>query len=170
MEQHCVACNFAAIGCIDNRPQATAGMWTIEIPDHALGRCVERSRHRHPGEIVREAHKSVLALPLSVLGERDFIYTDRKAQARVKAGPGFFLGHLRVVTALEDNDLLAMFVRANTWVDDDALHDRQIAVMDAGDGERLGDSILRPIPLRSAEVQAFFAMVKEGMDAQEGWR
>lgn len=168
MQQHCVACNFVVIGCIDDSPQAFSGLWTIEVPDHALGRPVERIRCQHPGDIVREAHKSVLALPLSVLGKRDFVDPSRKSQARVRAGPGFFLGHLRLLSAIEDNDLLTLFVRANTWIDDNALHDKQIAVMDAGDGERLGDHILRPLPLRSAEGREFFAMVKEGVAEEPG--
>ena len=59
--QDCVAVNYILAGCIDNIIRVSEGMWTLEVPDHALGRAVERSRLLHPGDLIREAHQNLLA-------------------------------------------------------------------------------------------------------------
>jgi hypothetical protein len=64
---------------------AGEGLWTLEVPDHALGRAVERSGALHPGVIIREAHLNLLALPQSVAAST----SDESASGvLIKAGPG----------------------------------------------------------------------------------
>ena len=41
---------------------AAEGLWTMEVPDHALGRAIERSGNLLPDAIIREAHHNLLRL------------------------------------------------------------------------------------------------------------
>jgi hypothetical protein len=61
--QDCVTINYFLVGKIPGALELAEGLWTLEVPDHALGRAVERSRYLDPGVIIREAHLNLLELP-----------------------------------------------------------------------------------------------------------
>ena len=51
LAQDCVTVNYIMVGWLEGRPIMAEGGWTLEVPDHALGRAVERSgllRSRRP--------------------------------------------------------------------------------------------------------------------------
>ena len=63
LTQDCVSVNYVYVGVRDGCIFNGEGLWTLEVPDHALGRAVERSRMLTPETIIREAHRNVLAAP-----------------------------------------------------------------------------------------------------------
>jgi hypothetical protein len=146
LAQDCVTVNYVLIGCVDDRALVAEGLWTIEVPDHALGRAVERSRFLHPGTLIREAHLNLLDLPdTAILTLEDS--TDLKS-SYIKAGSGCFVGNLHVAEDASINYQLVAFVRVKTWLDENQLYEDQIVLSEKGEvGKRLGDGVLRPRPL-----------------------
>lgn len=150
--QDCVAVNYFVAGYIPGPPEQAGGvaegLWTLEVPDHALGRAVERSRFLHPGAIIREAHLNLLALPSSVINQRALGDPDQRGEL-VKAGPGAFVAHMRAAPDVSLGDAYGVHVRVRTWLDDDMLHENQIPLREKGEpGDQLGDGWLRPVPYR----------------------
>jgi hypothetical protein len=149
--QDCVAVNYFVAGYIPGPPQhfgVAEGLWTLEVPDHALGRAVERSRFLHPGAIIREAHLNLLALPSSVMNQFALGDPDQRGEL-VKAGPGAFVAHMRAAPDVSLGDAYAVHVRVSTWLADDMLHENQIPLREKGEpGDQLGDGWLRPVPYR----------------------
>jgi hypothetical protein len=151
LSQNCVTVNYIVIGCIAGAIQLAEGLWTIEVPDHALGRAVERSRLLHPGVLIREAHLNLLDLPATVLERADFT-DDESCGAYIKAGSGCFAGHFRIARDVSDNNQYCTSVRVKTWLDKDLLTERQIVLSEKAEaGKRLGDGWLLPHPLHNIE-------------------
>jgi hypothetical protein len=140
---HCIVAGFLpGSGSDPGKIGVTDGVWTIEVPDHALGRAVQRSRFLHPGVIIREAHTTLLDLPVTVLERTGF-----KKNVLVKAGAGCFGGYFSIGQEIQDGSLHTHF-RASTWLENDQLRKDQIPLCEKGvPGERLSDSWLRPFPL-----------------------
>ena len=44
LTQDCVSVNYSYVGVRDGLIYTGEGLWTLEVPDHALGRAVKRSR------------------------------------------------------------------------------------------------------------------------------
>src|SRR5262249_7856013 len=63
LSQNCVVVDHVVAGGLPTGIGAATGSWTLAVPDHALGRAVERSGMLHPGTIIREAHVNLLDLP-----------------------------------------------------------------------------------------------------------
>jgi hypothetical protein len=125
---------------------ATEGLWTLEIPDHALGRVVARARMT-PTEIVMEAHHNLLMLRTDQL-VRDGII-DAHRQFLVRAGPGGFVCNWVVAQDSSISKEFAAHVYASTWLADDMLNNNQILLVDDGlPGHRLRDCWLLPVPMR----------------------
>src|SRR5262249_27129367 len=59
LSQNCVTVNCIVAGALPGGIGIEVGLWTLGIPDHALGRAIERSRLLHPGTIIREAHTNL---------------------------------------------------------------------------------------------------------------
>jgi hypothetical protein len=151
LAQDCVTVDYVLIGCVDSMILTGSGLWTLEVPDHALGRAVERSRFLHPGAIIREAHLNLLDLPATVLNRTNFT-NNNSSGAYIKAGPGCFAGHFRLGEDASIENRLGAHVRVKTWLDADQLFERQIVLCEkAAPGKRLGDGWLRPSPLRRIE-------------------
>jgi hypothetical protein len=142
--QDCVTVDYVLIGAIrKDIAYIATGLWTLEVPDHALGRAVERSRLRDPGELIREAHLNLLDLP-ETLSPR--VGADRGTY--FKAGSGCFAGRLSIWPDVSTGELVAS-VRVNTWLNEDQLFDDQIVLSQKGEaGQRLGDGWFLPQPLR----------------------
>jgi hypothetical protein len=154
--QDCVTVNYIVAGNIPgfDRPATIGiaeGLWTLEVPDHALGRAVERSRFLHPGTIIREAHVNLLGLPsAAVSNER--VFDDDTLGFLIKAGPGCFVGHFHVNPDVSTGGEFSARVRVKTWLADDQLRDEQIPLCEKGEaGSCLGDGWLRPHPPRRIE-------------------
>jgi hypothetical protein len=145
MAQDGVCVNYILAGRIQGQPLLNEGLWTLEIPDHALGRAVEISR-KQPDAIIADAHRNILALSTSAIRCGDCLDTDH--HFLVKAGDGGFICHLQVFrheSKWEFNTL----VRTRTWLSNDMLGDDQVVLVGNGaPGERLGDSWLLPTPMR----------------------
>jgi hypothetical protein len=145
LSQDCVTVNYVLVGT--NAVLVSEGLWTLEVPDHALGRAVERSRFLHPGTLIREAHLNLLGLPATILNQKNF--TDHRSPgAYIKAGLGCFAGHFHFSEDVSIGNQRSAFVRVKTWLDENQLSERQIILSEKGEeGQRLGDSWLRPRPL-----------------------
>ena len=144
--QDCVAVNFIIAGRVDGFIGVTHGLFSLEVPDHALGRLCERGRLDDPGVIIREAHARLLAAPIEAFIDLD---AGMKRVAYLKAGEGCFVGSLRVARDGDREGEFAIYFRAFTWLALDQLHDDQVVISEPGEeGERLGDMILLPHPLR----------------------
>jgi hypothetical protein len=134
LTQDCVCVNYIVAGT--HRCELADGLWTLEVPDHALGRAVERSQFLTPEAIIREAHVNLLALPMERMNDIHYI----------KAGPGCFAGALMV--AKEVTYTISTHVRVNTWLASEMMGDDQKPIVEVGEpGKRLGDTVLLPRPL-----------------------
>ena len=132
LAQDCVTVNY--IVCGTAKGIVSDGLWTLEVPDHALGRAVERSRFLQPETIIRDAHLRLLAMPVS--RAKDIHY--------IKAGPGVFAGEL-VSTRKEKSYGSSVHVRVSTWLADDMLGDDQTPITEVGEpGKKMGDTLLLP--------------------------
>jgi hypothetical protein len=146
--QNCVAVNYIVAGAMPWGLGIEEGLWTLEVPDHALGRAVERSRFLHPGAIIREAHENLLNLPAqSIALNNGIIQTERGFF--VKAGAGAFRCEIHGGPEHGLTGELNFFVVTRTWIDDAQLHEDQIPLCEKGEpNQRLGDGWLLPHPLR----------------------
>lgn len=122
-----------------------AGLWTLEIPDHALHRLVERDRHADLYDTLFDAHKNLLAVRLDE-GRTSNIY--------LRAGRGAFAGEF--IFANDISDLrpiyrsIIMYFRPRTWLHEDQLGKGQDPLLF---GEpRLGAGPLLPMPLRQLDI------------------
>jgi hypothetical protein len=141
--QNCITVNYIVIfdgGNVVNRGE---GLWTLEIPDHALGRMLHRSK---AGSIA-EAHHAALRMRLDdATRNRAF---DRDFQFLLPAGSGAFVCSLCCGIELSQGGERSMHVRVHTWLSTDQLRDDQtLLIDDGGAGARLGDGWLLPSPLR----------------------
>ena len=142
LAQDCVTLNYIVIGTSDIL--VTEGLWTLEVPDHALGRAVERSGLLNPETIIRNAHRNLLDLPTSVLTNTSL---NGDSGAFIKAGAGCFAG--RIGLAADRSGDMDVHVRTKTWLDENQMHDDQIVLSGKGEeGSRLGDGWLKPAPFR----------------------
>jgi hypothetical protein len=144
--QDCVTVNYLIAGAIPDfglpnhrRTDMAEGLWTLEIPDHALGRAIERSGVL-PDQIIREAHDTLLELPLdkvSLTGEAFLL----------KAGKGGFICQFSAGQDASIENYFQFHVRAPTWISDDMMGPNQEPLsMKGAPGKRLGDTWLRPRP------------------------
>jgi hypothetical protein len=133
--QDCVSVNYVVAGT--KRLLIADGLWTLEVPDHALGRAVERSRFLTPEAIIREAHLNLLNAPMEA-ADRPTPY--------IKAGPGCFVGGLHF-----GNDVTvgqSVHARVKTWLEESMLGPDQVPLRaDGAPGKRMGDAFLMPRPL-----------------------
>jgi len=154
MAQDCVTVNYIFVGCLGGMAIKAEGGWTLEVPDHALGRAVEYSGLLQPETIIRDAHRNLLDLPMTLADDENF--TNPKSNGvYIKAGAGCFAGHLVVAPDQSTGYDLSVHVRVKTWIDDNRLRDDQVVLCEKGEsGKRLGDSWLKPRPLVRIEQAA----------------
>ena len=146
--QDCVTVNYIFVGCLGGMAIKAEGGWTLEVPDHALGRAVERSRLLQPETIIRDAHRNLLDLPVALAEQQN----SHERGVYIKAGAGAFAGHLVIRPDISTGDQLSAHVRVKTWLSEDQLHDDQVVLSEKGEpGQRLGDSWLKPRPLVKIE-------------------
>jgi hypothetical protein len=150
------------------------GLWSLEVPDHALGRAIERSG-RLPDAIIAEAHHNILHLRQNQLKQTevtvmpvaasDGLRMSLGSQFLVRAGDGGFVCELTLgpevgtdddpavmITAFPGREL-SIQARAATWIAEDMVHERQVLLAEDGlSGERLGDGWLLPQLLRQLSM------------------
>jgi hypothetical protein len=135
--------NYFVIGSFERGiTHLGSGLWTLEIPDHAMGRLMHRTV-ADPAACVAAAHHAALRLRHKDVihnGKLDPIY-----QFLVPAGPGAFICSLKSGRDVSRAYEPMPRVSAHTWLSDDMLRDDQTPLIDDGSpGDRLGDSWLRP--------------------------
>jgi len=136
LAQDCVTVNYIVAGACKSHAIIAEGLWTLEVPDHALGRAVERSQFLTPGGIIREAHLNLLGLPVM----------DAKKLEYLRAGPGCFAGLVSV--SRDVNTGASIHFRAKTWLAEDTLGDDQKPLSEPGPvGRQMRNSIFMPRPL-----------------------
>jgi hypothetical protein len=150
--QDCVTVNYVLAGAMPHRPAGDIGegLWTLEVPDHALGRCIKRCLERgidpSPTAIIREAHHNLLRLRAAAVMPDNVLGSGHRFL--VKAGPGGFVCQLRFAPDVSHGNY-DVHVFAGTWLADDMLHEDQVLLVDDGKpGERLIDRWLVPALLR----------------------
>jgi hypothetical protein len=120
------------------------GFWTLEIPDHPIGRAISTGMQR--SAVVAEAHHNVLRLSVAAVRRNGLITTEQ--QFLVKAGAGGFICHMQIGKDRSLDDL-SVHVRARTWLLEEMLRSDQTLLVGEGmPGDRLGEDYLLPAPLR----------------------
>jgi hypothetical protein len=125
------------------------GLWTLEVPDHALRRAIERDPRGDVRAKVQEAHGRLLQTSGDeppTIGEEFLIPT---------SGPGVFVAEW-IVGTLKHCGNVMLYARARTWLHDDQISDRQTQQVppSAPSGKRtlLDIGILTPVALRTSSV------------------
>jgi hypothetical protein len=114
------------------------GFWHFEIPDHALGRLLQRDPVADVDQVLWAAHEASLQVHLDHAADQEFL---------LPAGSGGFV--CGTVNGLDENEEVFTFVRVRTCLSEDQLHEEQrFAAVGQELGTRLGDNVLLPIPLR----------------------
>ena len=136
LAQDCVCVNYIVAGL--HRVIFGEGLWTLEVPDHALGRAVERSQYLHPAVLIREAHTNLLNMPSDKAAKLEYL----------KAGPGCFAGEWSIGKDASLSGSVSLHFRVRTWLSDDMLGPDQVPMCEEGDpGSKLGNLALLPRPL-----------------------
>jgi hypothetical protein len=152
--QDCVVACYLAIyrDAVDSRVIAS-GLWSIIIPDHALGRAIQRSRCNDPLPYLLAAHTAALNLPLALTAVSE-LAENPPTQLRIAAGPGHFIGRLQFMRS-EGGRGVNGHLRCETWLADEQVSDRKLAALGAARGAaeakadaRYGHLVLLPTPLR----------------------
>jgi hypothetical protein len=144
--QDCVTVNYVLAGRLPRVLFGTSeGIWDLEVPDHALGRAIERSGLL-PDVLIAEAHHNLLRLRADIVFPNGRL--DKKTRFLVKAGAGGFVCQLRAGEDVSLGNAMRFRVRSDTWLAEDMLRDEQILLADDGaPGQRLSDSWLLAGPL-----------------------
>jgi hypothetical protein len=123
------------------------GLWSLEVPDHALGRLLERSPQSDLSAVLLDAHHKVLQLSsITPMGPRE---EGELPKFLLPAGPGALVCSFTVVPDISNDNELSVHVYAHTWLANEMLYDNQVKSVDIGKlGQRLIDKQLLPVPLR----------------------
>lgn len=160
-KQPAVSVNFLFGGKVADHFVIRVGQWSLEIPDHALHRLVQRWPNCDLAKTLWEAHRNVLsAKAIRPLPEYE-------QQFNLPAGDGVFAGQFvfgrdkqeeGMLTHVPGQDFLFYF-RARTWLHQDQLYDQQ-AVLTAGTPP-MGDAELLPKALREAAYAAYGHLIND---------
>lgn len=138
--QDAVVVNYAAIG----RNHFHVGLWTLEVPDHALRRLAQRARGVNLRAAVLQAHRELLGAGLDHAPNGDLL---------VRAGPGAFVGQVIYAADESAHGALMAYYRPRTWLHEDMLTEGQEAIGPADGGRPLGNWLLLPMPMRTIEMR-----------------
>jgi hypothetical protein len=125
------------------------GLWTFEVPDHALRRAFERDPYGDTGKKIYEAHKAILRISVDKLPSIGSVFLIPTS------GPGVFVvewiaGHLK------RSGKPLVYARARTWLHNDQLFERQtrqiVPLASNGESTILDSGLLTPVILRDQEI------------------
>ena len=135
--QDVVAIEYLIVGTTARSDGWSRGLWTMEVPDHALHRIFHREPRADLTQILLDGHRNALALRV------EQVRPYAKQVFWLKAGNGVF------AALLWDNGSGQLYLRPETWIADDGLYsNRTVLAPDAEPGERMGDRLLMPSALR----------------------
>jgi hypothetical protein len=146
--QNCVVIEYFIVGTLPVGDKVgigeASGLWTVEVPVHALGRLMQRDPTADVDAVLLELHHAVLNARVE-----PFAYGQT---AIARAGRGAFLCTFQGGPDVSLGGAASLYVRAETWIDERQLRPEQEVAADAlaaGPGqEKLGDGLLLPAPLR----------------------
>jgi hypothetical protein len=144
--QDSVVVQYLIVGGRKNRGKLSRGLWSLEVPDHALMRLVQRDRKADIGKVILEAHNAALWMP----------YTRAPKNTRVgfnlPAGKGVFMCRMYHADH-ESTKRPVVAIRPWTWLHHDQMTEGQdrLTVTRAPPGQTMGDTSLLPRPLRLRE-------------------
>lgn len=115
-----------------------SGLWTLEVPDHALARAAQRCRGMNLRNVMIDAHRNLLTVRCDPLPQGDVL---------VRAGPGAFVGQMVYGRELRAREAIVIYFRPRTWLHEDQL--TRPLLDDTGSGSSWGTGPLLPFPMRS---------------------
>jgi hypothetical protein len=128
------------------RQLSATGLWTLEVPDHALRRALERDRGADAAVKVRESHAALLGVSVAgapPLGVEFLIPT---------SGPGVFTAEW-IPGRLRSTGAEMVYARARTWLHEDQLSEDQarriISPAASGEPSLYDSGMLVPVVLRT---------------------
>lgn len=131
---------------VDHEDYVQTGLWTMELPDHALHRLAQRHRVVDLRDTILGAHRALLAADLHPL-------PDPSDDLFLPAGPGAFVGQMTYGKDASARGEPILYFRARTWLHRDQLGDNQVPLAPGQDITRwLGSGPLLPMPLRRLEL------------------
>lgn len=137
--QDAVVVDFVVAGPSRDGCYLQAGLWTLEIPDHALHRLVQRYRTADIRAVILNAHQNLL------LAAR---LPEPEENVHLPAGPGAFAGQM--VYGVTENSERMVYFRPRTWLHEVMLDGSEETLVP---GDRaLGNGILLPSPLRHIDI------------------
>jgi hypothetical protein len=141
--QDCCTVDYLVLGRTFNHEQDRVGagrgtgLWSVEVSDHALGRCLQRDPRAELDAVIYAAHRSALA-----------VRRGPRAGFLLPAGNGAFVCSLRAGPDTSTGQPCT-WVSARTWLHADQLvDDRHFAPRATVPAARLGASLLLPLALR----------------------
>jgi len=134
--------------------QFDSGLWTLEIPDHALVRLFQRRRTANPCDTIWAAHAAIMAA--AAPSERA---PGPEETLLVPTPGGAFAVNLIIGRDATTDDPLVYF-RARTWLSDDMLGEGQVPLVPGLPS--LGDTLLVPRPLRTMTMADGKLIVEAG--------
>jgi hypothetical protein len=151
-KQDCVAVNYVLVGALGGPGiggMIADGLWSVEISDHALLRVLQRDPAAELDAVLLGVHRSALWLSNDIATAADAAAAagEGRASGFLPAGDGVFICEFNAATD-RSNWQKMLGVRAVTWLHDDQLHDDQRPEPEGKPGDRLGEGLLLPVPLR----------------------
>jgi hypothetical protein len=153
-KQDCVAVNYVLVGALrgpGNGGIVTDGLWSVEVSDHALLRALQRDPAADLTAVLLDVHRSVLRLSNDIAAEAEraaITKEDPPSGVLVPGGDGVFICEFNFASDRSVKWQKVLGVRAVTWLHNDQLHADQIPEPEGKPGNRLGEGILLPVPLR----------------------
>lgn len=152
LRQDCVVTEYLVVGAVPEwtgtkpaRVGRVTGKWSLEVPDHALLRLLQRSPGVDIGAVLWSAHAAALRARV----DNEQLYPALADPARtflLPAGDGVFV--CGVIIGEDIKVGLSCHLFAHTWLHNDQLYDNQTPLLvEAGTGARLGEGLFLPSPL-----------------------
>lgn len=142
--QNSVIVRYAIVGKVADLFGSASGLWTLEVPEHALLRLAQRDRSADLATVVWAAHDNLLASTGDTTAD----------ELLLPAGNGAFV--LEFINGLDESTAGAplVYARVRTWLHVDQLLPNQRQPYLLPGNPPLGESLLLPSPLRRMTVLA----------------
>jgi hypothetical protein len=111
---------------------ATSGAWTIEVPDHALGRLLQRCRGADPAAAIWQAHAALMEASTAEVA--DCVRQERSFY--LLAGNGVFACKPMIVRSANVAQAL-LYARARTWLSSNQLRPDQRPITPTTSGDAM---------------------------------